>query len=127
MGRNGSISAERNILLANDHLYYAIHLKTIFIADVFTRAAIFVLCPKRKTDLTCSTWTITGQWTDEKFILKSLVVHHWPNPVLSKLSHIAYNTHNSRTLKKGQLEAGLPKAKSFPLKSVSYQHVQWYF
>jgi len=100
MGRNGSISAERNILLANDHLYYAIHLKTIFIADVFTRAAIFVLCPKRKTDLTCSTWTITGQWTDEKFILKSLVVHHWPNPVLSKLSHIAYNTHNSRTLKK---------------------------
>lgn len=41
---------------------------------MFSHARPFLFfCSKPKADLTCSTWTMTGHWTDEKDILSS----HW--------------------------------------------------
>lgn len=80
------------------------HLQTIFVGFVFTRAAIFVFCSKPKADLTCSTWTVMGHWTDEKDILSShwssTSDRTWCSPNTHTQCACTYNTYNSRTLKR---------------------------
>lgn len=73
---------------------YNMHLQTIFVVDVFTRAAIFVFlfCSKPKADLTCSTWTMTVHWTDEKDILSS----HWSSTNNRTWCSPKTLTHNAR-------------------------------
>lgn len=77
----------------------------------------FLLFIQSAEQITCFTWTITGQMRTDT---KVTVPHQWPNLVLSKHAHTqhAQFTH----AKNGQQGAGIPKAKSFLPKSGSSPH-----